>query len=74
MNKKMWGISLAAVLALGLTACSGSQETAEKQPEDEISAEQQKHSHPRRQRKQQKRQRRRRKRRPKQPAKLMTVV
>lgn len=32
MIKKMWGISLAGVLAMGLTACSGSQEAADIQP------------------------------------------
>lgn len=32
MIKKMWGISLAGVLAMGLTACSGSQEAADTQP------------------------------------------
>ena len=32
MKKKLWGISLAAALAIGLTACGGSQETADTQP------------------------------------------
>ena len=31
MKKKLWGISLAAALAIGLTACGGSQETADTQ-------------------------------------------
>ena len=31
MKKKIWGISLAAALAIGLTACGGSQETADTQ-------------------------------------------